>query len=124
MTIKSMRQDLASTDSIAQAVGAAVTANTGGATNSYTSSGITYDSWTWTSNGSFSVAAPCYVDLFLCGGGAAGGIGSGTVAGGGGGGGQFAELANVLLPFAGSYTVAVGSGGAGNGDYGLSLIHI
>ena len=126
MTIKSMRHDLGSGDSIAQAVGAVITATTGSPTvNSYASSGITYDSWTWTGGGSFTISAPGSVDVFLVGGGGGGGTGlTGPTGGGGGGGGQYYQIAGLWLPVAGAYTVLAGAGGTttATGSYSYILI--
>lgn len=73
---------------------------------------------TFTSSGTFTVPSPGeFTTIFIVGGGGGGGSGDVTsggdnYAGGGGGSGGAGIIAGVYLP-AGSYTVTVGTGGAG-----------
>jgi hypothetical protein len=82
-----------------------------------------YKTHTFTSDGTFTVTSPGYIDLLIVGGGGAGGPGDDHHGGGGGGG------AGGLLYFSdkyvgnGNYTIVVGTGGVGgngtNSSFGV-----
>ena len=76
----------------------------------YTSGGITYYVWTYTSSGSFNTGDyPLDLDILLVGGGGGGGA---YAAGAGGGAGGVRALSKQTVP-AGIHVIQVGAGGAG-----------
>ena len=76
----------------------------------YTSGGITYYVWTYTSSGSFNTGDyPLDLDILLVGGGGGGGA---YASGAGGGAGGVRALSQQTVP-AGIHTITVGAGGAG-----------
>lgn len=99
------------------------------ATGTYSSNGANYKYVTFTASGTLTVGISGTADvLAVAGGGSGGGNGSTTASGGAGG---MLEATSTWLP-AGTYTVTVGAGGAGNAggayDYGTagnnSLINV
>ena len=76
----------------------------------YTSGGVTYYVWTYTSSGNFNVGdLPVKCDVLLVAGGGGGGA---YAAGGGGGAGGVRALSKQTVP-AGNNVITIGAGGAG-----------
>ena len=103
---------------------------TGGTTTTFTSGSITYQSHTFTSNGTFEITQQATSDkilLLIVAGGASGGGGEILSAtydlGGGGGGAGGAKMFNDITSSVGSYAVAVGTGGAARVGSGLAGIN-
>jgi len=92
---------------------ARVSATTGSpAITSYTS-GSTFDVWSFTGSGSFTIDRAGLISFNLVGGGGgSGGNVNTTAAAGGGGGGQVIDFVDVWIAV-GTYTVTVGPSGAG-----------
>ena len=80
----------------------------GAATGTYTDSGITYNYYSFTGNGTLTVNNAGLADILVVGGGGGGGISYG----GGGGGGGYIYRTDVYLA-ATAHTITVGGGGAG-----------
>ena len=76
-------------------------------TGSYTDSGINYNYFTFTGNGTLTVDSAGFADVLVVGGGGAGGLSRG----GGGGAGGYNQQASIYLA-AQAYTVTVGAGGS------------
>jgi hypothetical protein len=97
-------------------VKAGITSATGTA-SSFVASGITYNLWTYTASGTFTVASAGLVDmLLLAGGGGGNGQNGGPTAAGDGGAGGLLQRYYIWLDL-GDYSVTVGGGG-GAGSQG------
>ena len=83
-------------------------------TGSYTSGGISYDYWEFSSTTSITVGTKGELQILAVAGGGGGGGSTSTSGGGGGGGGGFAKEQTITLD-AGTYSCVVGAGGAGGG---------
>ncbi len=96
------------------AANAVVGSTTGSPTiSSYTASGVTYDLYVWSANGSVTLSSAGYARILVVGGGAQGTTGLGGQAGGGG-----YIIAGGYTLAAATLTVTVGAGGTGDGVNG------
>jgi len=95
---------------------AVVSATTGSATLGTVVSGdTTFNVYQFTGDGSITFSEAGVVDLLVLGGGSGGGFGGSDNAGGGGGAGSYVRLDKSFVT-AGTATVTVGAGGAGQPD--------
>lgn len=83
----------------------------GAPTGSYTSSGVTYNFWSFTGNGTLTVATSGYIDVVVVGGGGGRGVSTnGVNIGGGGAGGMIYGLFEIA---SGSHSITIGGAGSG-----------